>query len=266
MADEDAVILNAGDKAKRHRSPSYPTIGLRESVERLQKFYKVDGKAGAPPEVAVKHMGYSTAHGQAMSALSALKKFELVAESNGRVVPTQRALEILNLQDGDPRRIQALKDAAVAPPIYHQLIAENQNGLPGDEALESELVTYKNFNPNAVRDFVKDFRESLDFAGISDISVLGLDLEETEAEMQAATEETPTLVSSKSSHAPTRPPNMEGVRPVSQPARTAEEISTPVGKDDDRVVFAHVRFDSSIRKEFVASLKKYLEYLETTLQ
>ena len=30
--------------------------------------------------------------------------------------------------------------------------------------------------------------------------------------------------------------------------------------DDERVVFAHVRFDSSIRKEFVASLKKYREF------
>jgi hypothetical protein len=45
-----------------------------------------------------------------------------------------------------------------------------------------------------------------------------------------------------------------------------EEISTPVGREDDRVVFARVRFDSAIRKEFVASLKKYLDYLETTLQ
>lgn len=263
MADEDVSVLNSSEKAKRHRSPSYPTIGLRESVERLQKFYKVDGKAGAPPEVAVKHMGYSTAHGQALSALSALKKFGLVAESNGRVVPTQRALEIVNLQDTDPRRARALKDAAVAPPIYQQLISENPDGLPEEEALGSELVTYKNFNPNAVRDFVKDFRDSLDFAGISGIAVLGLDLEETEAGMQATADETPTLVLSKSSHAPVRPPNMEGVRPA---VRITEEISTPVGKDEDRVVFAHVRFDAAIRREFVISLKKYLDYLETTLQ
>jgi len=45
-----------------------------------------------------------------------------------------------------------------------------------------------------------------------------------------------------------------------------EEISTPVGKDGDRVVFAVVRFDAGLRKEFVTSLKKYLDYLETTLE
>jgi hypothetical protein len=44
-----------------------------------------------------------------------------------------------------------------------------------------------------------------------------------------------------------------------------KEISTPVGSDDGQVVFAHVRFDVAMRKEFVAGLKKYLDYLETTL-
>jgi hypothetical protein len=53
--------------------------------------------------------------------------------------------------------------------------------------------------------------------------------------------------------------------PRSSEQQPAGTISTPVGKDEDRVVFAHVRFDAEIRKEFVASLKKYLEYLETTL-
>ncbi len=50
-----------------------------------------------------------------------------------------------------------------------------------------------------------------------------------------------------------------------QPLQTGE-ISTSVGKETDgRVVFARVRFDADLRKEFVASLKKYLEYLESTL-
>jgi hypothetical protein len=43
------------------------------------------------------------------------------------------------------------------------------------------------------------------------------------------------------------------------------EISTPVGKDEGKIVFARVRFDGELRKEYVTSLKKYLEYLESTL-
>src|SRR5690349_9992358 len=72
----------AADKKSRHRSPAYPAVGLREAVERAKKFYSVDRKAGAPPEIAVKHMGFATAHGQAMSVLAALKKFGLVSDVN----------------------------------------------------------------------------------------------------------------------------------------------------------------------------------------
>ena len=38
-----------------------------------------------------------------------------------------------------------------------------------------------------------------------------------------------------------------------------------VGKDEDgKAVFAHVRFDAALRKEFVSGLKKYLDHFETT--
>jgi hypothetical protein len=41
------------------------------------------------------------------------------------------------------------------------------------------------------------------------------------------------------------------------------QISTPVGTDDDgQMIFAHVRFDAAIKREYVSSLKKYLEFLE----
>ena len=54
------------EKKPRHRSPNYPYIGLREAVERVGKFYGKDGKAGAPPDLAAVHIGFSSAHGQAM--------------------------------------------------------------------------------------------------------------------------------------------------------------------------------------------------------
>jgi len=103
-----------------------------------------------------------------MSVLAALKKFGLIVESNGRMVPTQRAIEIVNLKENDPRRIQALKEAALEPAIYRELIDQHrETGWPSDDVLESELITYRNFNPNAVAGFVKDLKDTLDYAGIS---------------------------------------------------------------------------------------------------
>jgi hypothetical protein len=171
------------EKKKRQRSPNYPTVGLKEAIERTKKFYDTDGKAGASPEMAAKHIGYSTAHGEAYSVLSALKKFGLVEDKTGRMVPTARAIEILSLPANDPRRLGAIRKAAVAPPIYAELLKDYRDtGLPADDTLEGELIAYKGFNPNAVKLFLRSFKETLEFAGLSDFSVLGSELKVDEGE------------------------------------------------------------------------------------
>lgn len=154
-------------KKERQRSPNYPAVGLREAVDRVRRLIQMDGKAGAPPELVAKHIGYSSAHGQAMTVVAALKKFGLVADSGGRLVPTQIALEIANLPESDSRRQRAIKDAALSPALYQELVNEhNERGLPAPDVLEAELTTYKGFNPKAVGGFVVDFLDTLDFAGI----------------------------------------------------------------------------------------------------
>jgi hypothetical protein len=192
METKEAKANN--DKKPRHRSPNYPAVGLREAVERVKKLYERDGKAGAPSNLAAVHIGFESAHGQAMTYLAALKKFGLVDMSNNRVVPTQRAIEILNLPENDPRRIKALKDAALSPSIYMELIEQHRDtGFPADDVLQSELVTYKSFNPNSVERFVRDFKETLDFAGLSDLSQLKLERENEEASMRAQDREPETV-------------------------------------------------------------------------
>lgn len=162
--------VETADEAKkeRQRSPNYPAVGLREAVERVRKLLLADGKAGAPPEIAAKHIGYSSAHGQAMTVVAALKKFNLVADSGGRLVPTQIAMEIANLPETDPRRQKAIQEAALSPSIYQELVSQHEEkGFPSPDVLEAELITYKGFNPKAVGGFVRDFLDTLDFAGIT---------------------------------------------------------------------------------------------------
>lgn len=176
MATEMGKQTEVVDEGKkRHRSPNYPAVGLPEAIERVKKLIDKNGKAGVQPKSAAVHIGFSTAHGQAYSVLSALKKFGLVKETDGRVSATQRALEVVHLQPNDPRRIQALQEAALDPPIYRQIIEQHkETGLPADDALKADLVTYQGFNPNSVDGFLKDFRATLEFAGLTDISGLHL--------------------------------------------------------------------------------------------
>jgi hypothetical protein len=174
MANQPATIdIGQDDAKKRHRSPNYPAVSLREAVERTGNLWKRDGKAGAPPKIAAVHIGFQSAHGQAMSVLAALKKFGLLEEVKDRLVPSQRAIEILNLPEQDPRRVQALKDAALSPTIYRELFEQHRStGLPADDVLEAELTTYRDFNPHAVAGFVKDFLDTLEFSGLLENGVL----------------------------------------------------------------------------------------------
>ena len=166
MAEQTAMAEEL--KSQRHRSPNYPAVGLREAVERVRKLYETDGRAGAPPEIAAKHIGYSSAHGAAMSTLAALRRFGLVVDSQGRVAPSQRAIEILNFPESDTRRLSAIREAALEPPIYRELVEKHQTtGFPADDVLQAELIADKAFNPKAVPGFVRDFKETLDFAGIN---------------------------------------------------------------------------------------------------
>jgi hypothetical protein len=177
MASETTAVENG--KRERQRSPNYPAVGLREAVERVKRLILADGKAGAPPELVAKHIGYSSAHGQAMTVVAALKKFGLVTESGGRLVPTQGALEIANLPESDPRRERAIREAALSPSLYLELVTEHsESGLPAPDVLEAELTTYKGFNPKAVSGFVADFLDTLDFAGIK----VGVEVESSTGE------------------------------------------------------------------------------------
>ena len=157
-------------KSPRLRSPNYPGIGLRAAVEFVGKLVEKDGKAGAKNEIALKHMGFSGAHGHARAVVSSLKKFNLAELVGGKVIPTQAAIDIVRFPENHPRRVTALRDCALKPAIYKDIIDRYATigEIPGDESFEPELETDWEFNPKAVADFLLDFRDSLTFAGLLD--------------------------------------------------------------------------------------------------
>lgn len=163
------------------RSPRYPAIGLEEAVKKVGKLYEADRTAGAPAEAAMKHMGYSGRTGPANTAIAALRRFGLVESKAGRVVPSQLAIAILLLPEDDHRRIAALQETALSPETYAELFEEFRpaGGIPSAESMEHDLIIKGEFNPNAVKTFVKDFRESLIFAGLIDENGVILSVEES---------------------------------------------------------------------------------------
>ena len=156
----------------RQRSPNYPSVSLKTAIEKIVPWFKADGIVASPKDALVKHMGYEKFTGDAGRLLSALKGFGLLADADGRFKLTPRGVDIVAREPGDPKRQQALKDAATGPQIYRDLLKEYSAALPSDTTLSSELIAGKGFNHKYVKDFLKDFRATLAYAGISPSSVV----------------------------------------------------------------------------------------------
>ena len=170
--------MGSGDtKRTRHRSPAYPAVGLKDAVDRARKIYEADGQAGSPTSAALRHMGFSSNTGHAAKVLSALKKFGLIEVEGGRVRLTPRCLDVIVRPEGDDRRVRALRDAAVSPRVYADLLNRYGSALPSDASLEAELITDLSFNKNSVKGFLKDFRETLEFSRLASASDSGQEQE-----------------------------------------------------------------------------------------
>jgi hypothetical protein len=179
-ANTRAAAVTPTDKKRRVRSPAYPAESLQAAVARVKKLYDADHESGSTVESAAQHMGFNKAHGEAMSVLAGLKKFGLIEMRGERVVVTKRAVNILLFPDND-RGKNALREAVLLPQAYRELFNRFKGKkIPSDQTLRSELIADKGFNPKAVDGFLKDFRASLAYAGISTEEQLNSSEEELE--------------------------------------------------------------------------------------
>ena len=163
-----AAAKAAKADAPRQRSPHYPSISLPDAVAKAVRLYEGVGTAGAPPDSAAKLIGYSRNHGTARMTASALKKFALLEERNGRLVPGRYAVDLANFPPTHPRHAAALRGAALSPTIYREVFGRYRphGVLPPDDVLAPELVADAGFLPDKVAGFLRDFRDSLAHAGL----------------------------------------------------------------------------------------------------
>jgi hypothetical protein len=156
-------------KPPQNRSPSHPALSLEEAIQRARAFYQHESFTRAAPEVAMKHWGYGAKSSSGLRTLAALLHYGLLDEQGAgpdrRVWLSERAKTIiLHPNDGDPERIQAIRDAALSPKIYKILWEKWGPNLPSDRNMEYELIRNYDFNPTSIPDFIKDFKATIEFA------------------------------------------------------------------------------------------------------
>jgi hypothetical protein len=154
----------------KHRSPLYPSTSLPSAIERANDVFMLDGKHAVDVDVVTSHWGFSQKSSTGKMLVSALKKFGLLdEESGGKVRLSRLALDILlDEVDESPERRAAIWKAATLPKIYGELWEKWGRSLPSDATFRTYLLKERDFNPASVNSFIKDYKETIDFASPPD--------------------------------------------------------------------------------------------------
>jgi hypothetical protein len=155
-------------KEASKRSPNYPGISLETSVDNVKTVYERDKLAATSADVIVGHLGYNRLHGTSRRSLSSMKQYGLLDElSDNRYKVSETAFRLINSDLNSPKAIEMLKDAALKPPIFRNILEEYKGELPSNQTLTSYLVLDKGFTPDGAQIFIKVLRDNVEFANIT---------------------------------------------------------------------------------------------------
>lgn len=164
--------LSEEPKITKGRSPAYPFIPLEKAVERTEKIAAAGaGKSPYPPEIYYKLWGYGAQSSGSRQTLAALKHFGLVKYvgrgKERRVVLSDLARKIvMDKVPNSPARKKALQEAALVPPIHADLWEKFGHILPDDVVLTTFLTLERDYNADAAKSLIGEYRDTLMFSGL----------------------------------------------------------------------------------------------------
>lgn len=147
----------------RSRSPQYPSLSLPQAVEMVAKLHKANRTSVISRETAAKDMGYAGLTGRSLTVIAALAQFGLIEKAGkGDIKVTRRAVDILHsVEQAD--RDEAVREAAMAPTLFQQLVERFPEGVPSHNALRSYLIQQE-FGDVAIGPAITAFLETIAFA------------------------------------------------------------------------------------------------------
>lgn len=144
----------------RTRNRDYPSIGLREAIEKLRKLHSAIGRHPASRESVAKGMGYTGLNGASASAVGALNKYGMLERQGEDLRISERGMSILYAHNPS-ERADAIKAAAGEPRLFGELLERYPGKPPADEVIRTYLVR-QGLNASAVTAAVSAFRETVD--------------------------------------------------------------------------------------------------------
>jgi hypothetical protein len=149
------------------RSPNYPKHTLEEACRKVEKVYKAEHTHPAAREVVAKDLGYTSLNGASLTMIGTLNSYGLLKSEGDELRVSDDAVAILELPEGDPERVAALRRRAFAPKLFEELKASFPDKLPSDVNLRHYLIK-KKFLPKAADEVIRTYRENLELVAAED--------------------------------------------------------------------------------------------------
>jgi hypothetical protein len=161
-------------KPKKQRSPSYPALDLDTALARAEQLYLREGLNYAPVAAVVEAWGYGPKSSGGLIAVGALKRYGLIEDKGTtstrevRLTPFAQAIIADNREDST-ERLGRLQEAALKPTIFREVWDKYDGKLPSDSTLQYYLTVERGFTPGGASDFIKKFRQTLEFAQLTSL-------------------------------------------------------------------------------------------------
>src|SRR5690606_20970576 len=142
------------------------------ALKKADEFYRVEGRNEAFQSVALTHWGYSPSSGNGLQLAAALSSYGLIDASgsgkNRKVKLSKIALKILldDREDSSEKR-QSIQSLALRPKIHQKLWNLWGASLPSAATMKHHLIFEENFNEKSVAGFIKNYVETIEFAGLN---------------------------------------------------------------------------------------------------
>jgi hypothetical protein len=170
-------------KKQRNRSPNYPVVSLKAALEYLEQLRKfANGTYYVPLSPAIEdawQMKAGSSYGKQVAA--ALKAFGLVEDKGSgdsrSIRVSEAGAKILGSHSDRPK---LLREAAIRPSVHKELWTHFNGDFPPDVTLRQYLLFDREgnkFSEGAVDDFLKEFRDTLEFAKLGKSDTMAGDSE-----------------------------------------------------------------------------------------
>ena len=227
--------VQSSERRPRKRSPSYPAINLEQAIARAADIWRVEHDYAAPLATVFTLWGYKSTTGNANLVVAALRNFGLIQyEGSGdarKVQVTPFAIEILD-HPQQAHRKEAIKRAALSPAIHRELWERFGSKLPSDDSLRWELERERDFSHNGATEFIREYRQTLAFAGLTEGDKVGPQ-ESDEVHKEEEVREIPPILDTQPRRKRMTPPSGTRVYAVPVRAGTDVEVEGPFPLTED---------------------------------